>query len=140
MFAPHIVGGAMYSTSSKQKDKGKQNLIETETQPDVKHDESLHETEHEFELVDLGDDDDNQIINMTIKGKDAKIIDLQTNLDRAKYVINFIEQENKQLKTKQVIDEVKYFIAQREAQKAKFMLDEHLKGMAYLMMKRNKHQ
>ena len=41
-------------------------------------------------------------------------------------MINFLELENQQLETKQIISEVKAIRAQREAEKAKALLDETL--------------
>ena len=49
-----------------------------------------------------------------------------------RYVIKFLEQENVQLKTKQVIDEVKYITSQREVEKSKVMLDETLEKYGFL--------
>ena len=86
--------------------------------------EDLHETKQDFELVDLSEQDDYGDMSLALKGKDAKIRELQTNLDRARFVINFYKEENKQLKTKHFIDEVKFIKAQREAKKAKVLLDE----------------
>ena len=80
----------------------------------------------EFDLVDLNQQDDSAITSTIIKEKEAKIKELQTNLDRYKCVIKFHEQENQKLKTKHVIDEVKLIKAQREAEKAKFFLEETL--------------
>ena len=83
-------------------------------------------------MVDLDEDENEKITIAAIKGKDFKIKEHQTNLNKAKYVINFLEQENEQLKTKRAIDEVKYIIAQREEEKAKAMLDETLEKYAFL--------
>ena len=86
--------GAMPSTSAKQLDKGKEKVIVEE--------EDTHETEQEFQLIDLEDEDEDEerITNMLLKTKDAKISELQANLGRAKNVINFLELENQQLETK----------------------------------------
>ena len=61
-----------------------------------------------------------------IKRKEAKISELQANLDRAQYVIDFLEQENQQLKPKQIISEVRTIKAKKEAWKAKDLLEETL--------------
>ena len=63
---------------------------------------------------------------MVIKEKYAKIRELQTNLDRSEFFINFIEHENQQLKIKHFIDEVKLIKDQREVEKAKLLLEETL--------------
>ena len=64
--------------------------------------------------------------NLGIKGKEENINELQINLERAKYVIEFLEQENQQLNTKQVINDVKCIKAQREVEKTKALLEETL--------------
>ena len=51
-------------------------------------------------MIDLGEEDEDKITSATIKGKEANISELQANLDKEKYVIDFLEQENQQLKTK----------------------------------------
>ena len=80
------------------------------------HDEDDHlETEHDFDLVDLDEHDDDEITSIIIKEKEANIRELQTNLDISKFSIDFLEKENQQLKTKHVIDEVKFIKAQRQA-------------------------
>ena len=48
----------------------------------------------------------------------------------SKFVIEFLEKENQKLKTKHVIDEVKFIKAQREAEKAKVLLKETLETYA----------
>ena len=63
---------------------------------------------------------------MLLKRKDAQIRELQTNLGRAKNVINFLEVENQQLETEKAISEVRVIEARKEAGKAKEMLDETL--------------
>ena len=50
-----------------------------------------HETEQEFQLIELESEDEERITNMLLKSKDAQIRELQTNLGRAKNVINFLE-------------------------------------------------
>ena len=77
-------------------------------------------------MIDLGEEDEGKITSATIKGKEEKIIEIETNLEREKYVIKFLEQENQQLKTKQVINEVKCIKAQREVEKAQALLEETL--------------
>ena len=70
-------------------------MTEANIQEDIRHEEgNLHETEMEFDLVDLDRHDDSKITSIDIKEKEAKIRKLQTNLDRAKFVITFLEQES----------------------------------------------
>ena len=102
-------------------------MIEAEIQVEIRHEEEdLHETEQYFDLVDLDEHDDGDITSTIIKEKEAKIKELQTNLNWSKFFIDFLEQENQQLKTKHVIDEVKFIKAQREPEKAKIFLEEAL--------------
>ena len=77
-------------------------------------------------MIDLDEEYEDKITSATIKGKEENISKLETNLEREKYVINFLVQENQQLKTKQAINEVKCIKAQREAEKAKALLEETL--------------
>ena len=80
----------MSSTSAQQVDKGKEKVIEA-----LIHDEEdNHETEKEFQLVHLDEDDNDKITNAAIKGKNSKISEFHTNLDTTRYVIHFLEQEN----------------------------------------------
>lgn len=87
-------------------------------------DEDLHEIETYFDLVDLDQHDGHEDTSLIIKGKESQIKQLQTQLNRAKYFISFLEQENQQLKTKQLIMEVDLLKAKREETKAKALLDE----------------
>ena len=65
MFASHGVKGAMPSSSAKQVDKGKEKAIE----PIIVEQEDKHETEQEFQLIDLDDEDEVRIKNALIRGK-----------------------------------------------------------------------
>ena len=86
----------------------------------------------ELDLVDLDQRDDSEITSIVIKEKEAKIRELQTNLDRSKFVITFLEKENQQLKTKHFVDEVKLNKAQREEKKDKLLLEEKLEKYGVL--------
>ena len=90
MFSSLEVKGAMPSSSTKQVDKGKENV----TKHVIVEEEDKHETNQEFQLIELDDEDEVRITNALIRGKDAKISELQANLGRAKNVINFLELEN----------------------------------------------
>ena len=63
--------------------------------------------EHEFELVDLEAEDKTSSMQQTIRDKYYKIKELTINMERTKYVISFLEQENSQLKAKELIMEKK---------------------------------
>ena len=96
MFASLGVKGAMPSTSTQQVDKGKEKVIK----PVIHDEEDNHETKHEFQLVYLDENDNDKITNVAIKSKYSNISELQTNLERDRYVVHFFEQENEHLKTK----------------------------------------
>ena len=61
---------------------------------------------HGIEIVDLEAQDEETNENITIREKDAQIQALMDNLARAKYVISYLEQENKQLSDKKVLMEL----------------------------------
>jgi len=54
---------------------------------------------------------------MIIKEKEAKIQVLSVNLERAKWIINYLEQENKQLTDKQAIMELQMIRVNRQGAK-----------------------
>lgn len=73
MFSPQIVGGALPSSLTKKVQKGKEKMTEEK----IKHEEEdLHETEQDFDLLDLGEHDDSEITCIIIKEKDALIREL----------------------------------------------------------------
>ena len=58
---------------------------------EIRHEEeNIHETEMEFDLVELDKQDDSEITSIVIKEKEAKTKELQTNLDRSKFFITFL--------------------------------------------------
>ena len=70
MFSPQIVEGALPSSSEKQVDKGKKNMTEADIKEDIRHEErNLHETQMEFDLVNLDWQDDSEITSIVIKEK-----------------------------------------------------------------------
>ena len=72
-------------------------MTEPEVQVEIKHEEEdLHEIEQDFDLVDLDEHDNNEDTSIFIKEKYALIRELQTNLERSKFIISYYEQENKQ--------------------------------------------
>jgi len=121
VFAPHIVGGALPSSSTKLVHKGKEKVIEAEIK---QQEEDLHETEHDFQLVDPNEHDDHENTTIFIMEKDALIGELQVNLQMAKYIISYYEQENRQFEVKNELMGIQLIKANREAEKAKALLDE----------------
>lgn len=92
------------------------------------HEESPpEEQDREFILIeenvtDLGSQS-SRLKNMIIKEKEAEIQALSLNLERAKWIINFIEQENKQMTDKQAIMELQMIREdKREVKKTKIKL------------------
>ena len=55
------------------------------------------------DVIDLDTQDPKIAKDMIIKEQEAKIQDFSVNLERAKWVINYLKQENKQLTDKQVL-------------------------------------
>lgn len=90
----------------------------------VKQQHEKHDTEKKFLLVNSSDEEKDKITQAALKEKDTKIRKLETSLQRAKYIISFYEQENKQLEVKQELVQTKYIRAKGEVKKAKFQLDE----------------
>ena len=67
----------------------------------IEHDEpEQHYTHHGMEIIDLEAQDEETIKDIIIKEKEAQVQALMENLERAKYVITYLEQENKQLSDK----------------------------------------
>jgi len=89
------------------------------------HDEEL--IEHDFDLVDLDVANDLSTLQKVIKEKYSQIMELQDNLERAKFIISFLEQENNQLTVKQLMMEKEKFKMMRKEVKGKVVLehDEH---------------
>lgn len=104
------MGGAFPSSSEKQVQKGKEKVIEIEIQ---QQEEDLHETEHYFQLVDPNEHDDSEITTIVIKEKNALIGKLQVSLQRAKYIISYYEQENKQFEVKNELMEIQLIKTKR---------------------------
>ena len=88
MFSSLGVKGDMPSSSTQRVDKGK----EKEKEPNIDDEEGKHETEHEFQLIDLGEDDEDKITKVAMKGKEANISELETNIEREKHVIDLLDQ------------------------------------------------
>ena len=67
MFDSLGVKGAMLDSSTQQVYKGKEKVIE----PKIDDEEGKHETEHEFQLIYLGEENEEKITNVALKGKEA---------------------------------------------------------------------
>lgn len=92
---------------------------------EIQHEEEdLHETEQDFYLVDLDENDHNEDISIVIKEKYALIRELHTNLEMSKYIISYYEQENQQLQAKHDVMVIQLIKGKREEMKAKALLDE----------------
>jgi len=86
----------------------------------------LHDEEpikNEFDLVDLKAHDEHQNLQKVIKEKDSHIMELKDNFERAKFIIAFLEQENNQLKEKQLVMEKEKFKAKKQEMKVKVVVD-----------------
>ena len=74
-------------------------------------------THHGVEIIDLEAQDEEKIKDIIIQEKEAQVQALMDNLERAKYVITYLEQENKQLSDKQVLMELELFKIKRQSDK-----------------------
>lgn len=73
----------------------------------TEHDEpEQHYTHHGMEIIDLEAKDEETIKEIIIQEKEAQFQALMDNLERANYVITYLEQENKQLSDKKVLMEL----------------------------------
>jgi len=63
-------------------------MVETEMQ---KQEEDPHETEQDFDLVDLDEEDEKENTKMIFKEQEALIGELQLNLQREKYIVSYYE-------------------------------------------------
>lgn len=61
--------------------------------------------EDEFELIDLEAKYETYSMQQMIRDKDYQIKELTVNMERERYIISFLEQENSQLNAKQLIME-----------------------------------
>lgn len=96
-------------------------MIETQ----IHHaEEGIHEKKQDFDLVDLGEHDDNKDTGTVINENDALIREFQINLERSKCIISYYEQENEQLQAKHDIMEIHLIKEKREVMKAKALFDE----------------
>lgn len=90
VFAPQIEEGDKPTTSIEQGSPSH-------------HEASLHDEEpieDDSDLVDLEAHDERKTLKQVIKEKDSHLMELKENLERVKFIISFLEQENNQLKAK----------------------------------------
>lgn len=134
MLSPQGVEGAFPYSSFKQvqvgqkhkgKGKGKGKMHEKDHSDGHEGDFDLvnHEETQGVDVIDLDAQDPRTVIDMIIKEQEAEIQALSVNLERAKWVIKYLEQENKQLIDKQVLMELQMIKEnQQKAKKAKVKL------------------
>ena len=96
-------------------------MVETEMQ---KQEKDPHETEQDFDLVDLDEEDEKESTKMILKEQEELIGELQVKRQGEKYIISYYEQENRQMETKHELMEVQLIKAKREAEKTKIQLEE----------------
>ena len=77
-------------------------------------------------MIELDEENEDRVTSVVIRSKEENISELEANLDREQYVIDFLEQENQHLKTKQIIDDVKTIKTKKEGGRAKGLLEETL--------------
>ena len=140
MLSPQGVEGAFPSSLAKQvqveqkrkgKGKGKKNMQKKDLSDEKERDFNLfdhEETQQHFthqgvDVIDLETQDPKTAKDMIIKEQEVEIQALLDNLERAKWVIKYLEQENKQLSNKQVLMELQIIKENRQkAKKAKVKL------------------
>jgi len=115
MLSSPRVKGALPSSSTEQvqvKDKGKKQ---------VHHEGPTEGQDKDFVLVEEDDIDlgsqSSRLKDVIIKEKEAEIEALSLDLERAKWIINFLEQENKQLEDKHAIMELQTIRENRKVAK-----------------------
>jgi len=75
------------------------------------------------DVIDLDTEDPNTVTEMIIKEKEAKIKALSDNLERTKWIIKYLQQENKKLSDNQILLELQMIKEnQQKAKKAKVKL------------------
>lgn len=84
----------------------------------TEHDElEQRYTHHGVEIIDLEAQDEETIKDIIIQEREAQVQALADNLERAKYVITYLEQENKNLSDKQVLMELEMLKMKRQSGK-----------------------
>jgi len=81
----------------------------------VEHEEPhQHFTRHGVDIIDLEAQDLKTVKDMVIKEQEAKIQSLSDDLERIKFIIRYLEQENKQLSDKQILMELQMIKENRQ--------------------------
>lgn len=75
VFSSHKEKGAKLSSSTKQESVAKNKEI----------------VEHEFEIIDLEEEDETSIMWQTIRDKDYQIKEMEINMERENYIASFLE-------------------------------------------------
>ena len=91
--------------------------------------ESSHEQEREFDIIHIDSDagdDEARILESLLQNKEAQIQDLETNLERSKDLIHFLQMQNRQMSGLMEIYEAQALKHQREAYKAQVKLEEYM--------------
>lgn len=71
-------------------------------------------THHGMEIIDLEAQDEETIKDIIIQEEEAQVQAFMDNLERAKYVITYLEQENKHFSGKQVLMELELLKVKRQ--------------------------
>jgi len=84
----------------------------------IEHDEPEQRyTHHGVEIIDIEGQDEETIKEIIIQEKECQVEALMDKLKRAKYVITYLEQENKKLSDKQVPMELEMLKVKRQSSK-----------------------
>ena len=128
MLSPQGVEGALPFSSAKQVHVGQHNKGKGKGKGKMQEKDPSDEQERDFVLVDHEETQGVDIIDLESQGTNiTKVmiikVDIQAllvNLERAKWIINYLEQENKQLTDKQVLMELQMIKEnQQKTKKAK---------------------
>lgn len=106
---------------SKGKEKVQEEDLGDEEERDfdrIEHEEpQKHFTHHGIGIIDLEAQDEKTIKDIIIQEREAQIQALADNLERAKFIIKYLEQENKKLSDNQVLMELQMVKADRQMDK-----------------------
>ena len=100
------------------KRKRTKNSIQGKGKEKEEQQESSHEKEREFDIIQIesdAGDDEARILEALLQNREAQIHDLETDLERSKDLIHFLQMQNKQMSGKMAIYEARAFKYQREA-------------------------
>lgn len=84
----------------------------------VEHEEpQQHFTHYGVDIIDLEAHDPKTVIDIIIKEQEVEMQSLADNLERAKFIIKYLEQENKKLSDKKILMELQMIKENREKAK-----------------------